>query len=78
MADIRDYKRLNPFDLNQNVRIGVVFPFDASGVFRSSNTTAEQVKSNIIHVLKMCDAFSLNKIKSVKVPPMSIASLVII
>jgi len=51
MADVRNYKRINPLDLNQNVRIGVVFPFDVSGVFRSSNTTREQVKSNIIHVL---------------------------
>ena len=51
MASIRDYKRINPLDLNQNVRIGVVFPYNAAGVFNTSNTIKEQVKSNIINVL---------------------------
>ena len=42
---------INPLDLNKNIAVGVVFPFDGNAVFNSSYTTREQVKSNIINVL---------------------------
>tara|TARA_B100000287_G_C19966208_1_gene516565 strand:- start:47 stop:457 length:411 start_codon:yes stop_codon:yes gene_type:complete len=42
---------INPLDLNKNVAVGVVFPFDGNAVFNSSYTTREQVKSNLINVL---------------------------
>lgn len=42
---------INPLDLNNNVAIGVVFPFNANSVFYSSFTTQEQAKSNLINVL---------------------------
>tara|TARA_R110000744_G_scaffold93052_2_gene179864 strand:- start:486 stop:896 length:411 start_codon:yes stop_codon:yes gene_type:complete len=42
---------INPLDLNQNVAVGVVFPFDGNAVFNSSYTTSDQVKSNLINVL---------------------------
>ena len=49
--NIRDYIKINPIDQETNVAVGVVFPFNASGVFYSSYTTAEQVKSNLLNVL---------------------------
>jgi len=42
---------INPLDLNNNIAVGVVFPFNANAVFYSSFTTQEQVKSNLINVL---------------------------
>jgi len=42
---------INPLDLNQNVAVGVVFPFNGNAVFNSSYTTQDQVKSNLINVL---------------------------
>tara|TARA_R100001377_G_scaffold1874_1_gene1366 strand:- start:446 stop:859 length:414 start_codon:yes stop_codon:yes gene_type:complete len=43
--------RINPFDLNENVAVGVTFPFNGDAVFNSSYTTQEQIKSNLINVL---------------------------
>ena len=45
--------QINPIDLPQNdkVAIGVTLPFDGYGVFNSSYTTKEQVKSNLINLL---------------------------
>ena len=51
MANVRNYIRINPLDLNKNVAIGVAFPFDADGVFNQTFTQKEQVKSNLINVL---------------------------
>ena len=51
MANVRNYIRINPLDLNKNVAIGVAFPFDADGVFNQAFTQKEQVKSNLINVL---------------------------
>ena len=51
MPTIDNYVRINPLDLNKNVAIGVAFPFNAEGVFFSTFTTAEQVKSNLLSVL---------------------------
>ena len=42
---------INPIDLQDSRAVGVIFPFNASAVFRSSYTTQEQVKSNLINVL---------------------------
>ena len=51
MANVRDYIKINPIDKQSNVAVGVIFPFNAEGVFYSSYTTAEQVKSNLLNVL---------------------------
>jgi phage baseplate assembly protein W len=48
---IRDYIKIDPINLDTDVAIGVVFPFNAEGVFYSSYTTKEQVKSNLLNVL---------------------------
>ena len=42
---------INPLDTDENVAIGVTFPFDGDAVFNSSYTTKEQVKSNLLNVL---------------------------
>ena len=44
---------INPIDLPQNdkVAVGVIFPFNGEAVFKSSYTTKEQVKSNLINLL---------------------------
>ena len=51
MPTIDNYIRINPLDLNKNVVIGVVFPFNADAVFNQTFTQKEQVKSNLINVL---------------------------
>ena len=41
----------HPLDLNQRVAVGVAIPFSAAGVFRSTYTTTDQIKSNIINYI---------------------------
>jgi phage baseplate assembly protein W len=43
--------RVNPLDLQKNIAIGVALPFNAPGVFRSTFTTKDQIKSNLINLL---------------------------
>jgi phage baseplate assembly protein W len=43
--------RVNPLDLQKNIAIGVALPFNAPGVFRSTYTTKDQIKSNLINLL---------------------------
>jgi phage baseplate assembly protein W len=43
--------RVNPLDLQKNIAIGVALPFDAPGVFKSTYTTKEQIKSNLVNLL---------------------------
>ena len=47
----RSYTQIDPINLESNVAIGVPFPFNAEGVFYSTYTTKEQVKSNLLNVL---------------------------
>ncbi len=49
--NIRDYIKIDPINLETNVAIGVPFPFNAEGVFYSTYTTKEQVKSNLLNVI---------------------------
>tara|TARA_B100000035_G_C20645936_1_gene398767 strand:- start:151 stop:570 length:420 start_codon:yes stop_codon:yes gene_type:complete len=42
---------INPLDADENVAIGVTFPFNGNAVFNSSFTTKDQVKSNLLNVL---------------------------
>jgi phage baseplate assembly protein W len=41
----------NPLDLNNNVAVGVAIPFNQPAVFRSTFTTVDQTKSNIINYI---------------------------
>ena len=45
--------KIYPVDLpeNEEVAVGIIFPFNNSGVFFQSYTTKEQVKSNLINLL---------------------------
>jgi phage baseplate assembly protein W len=43
--------RVNPLDLQKNTAIGVSLPFDGPGVFKSTFSTQDQTKSNIINLL---------------------------
>ena len=51
MANVREYIRINPLDTDNRRAVGVRFPFNAEGVFFSTFTTAEQVKSNLLNVI---------------------------
>ena len=43
--------RVNPLDLKKNIAIGVALPFNAPGVFKSTYTTKDQIKSNLVNLL---------------------------
>jgi phage baseplate assembly protein W len=43
--------RVNPLDLQKNIAIGVSLPFNGSGVFKSTYTTKDQIKSNLVNLL---------------------------
>jgi phage baseplate assembly protein W len=43
--------RVNPLDLQKNIAIGVALPFNAPGVFKSTFTTKDQIKSNLVNLL---------------------------
>jgi phage baseplate assembly protein W len=44
-------KRINPLDLNNNVRIGVAFPLNDVNIFSGTLTIKEQLKSNFLNLL---------------------------
>jgi phage baseplate assembly protein W len=41
----------NPLDLNKNIAIGVAIPFNHPAVFRSTFSTPDQIKSNLINYI---------------------------
>ena len=43
--------RVNPLDLQGNIAIGVALPFDQPGVFKSTYSTADQIKSNLVNLI---------------------------
>lgn len=43
--------KINPLDLKPSTAIGVSIPFNGNGVFNSTYTTSDQLKSNIINYL---------------------------
>ena len=51
MPIIQGIRRINPLDLNRNVKIGVAFPLNDKNLFDGTNTIKEQVKSNLINLL---------------------------
>mgnify|MGYP006084613067 CR=1 FL=1 len=48
---VRNYITIDPINLDTDVAVGVPLPFNAEGVFYSTYTTKEQVKSNLLNVL---------------------------
>ena len=51
MPIIRSKKRINPLDLNKNVRIGVAFPLNKTNMFSGTKTVKEQIKANLLNLL---------------------------
>jgi len=51
MANVRDYIRINPIDIELDRAVGVSLPFSGEAVFNSTYTTAEQVKSNLLNIV---------------------------
>jgi uncharacterized protein len=43
--------RIDPRDLDTNRAVGVALPFNGGGVFRSTFSTKDQIKSNLINLL---------------------------
>ena len=43
--------RIDPRDLDKNKAIGVSVPFNGNGVFKSTFSTKDQIKSNLINLL---------------------------
>lgn len=43
--------RIDPRDLDKNKAIGVKLPFNGGGVFKSTYSTQDQIKSNLINLL---------------------------
>ena len=43
--------RVTPLDLQKNIAIGVSLPFNGPGVFNSTFTTKDQIKSNLVNLL---------------------------
>ena len=43
--------RIDPLDLQKNMAIGVALPFNGPGVFNSTFSTKDQIKSNMINLL---------------------------
>jgi phage baseplate assembly protein W len=61
MPIIQSARRINPLDLNRNVRIGVAFPLDEENLFSGTETFKEQVKSNLLNLLltQPCERINL-------------------
>ena len=51
MPIVQGIKRINPLDLNKNVKIGVAFPLDETNMFSGTETEKEQLKSNLLNLL---------------------------
>jgi phage baseplate assembly protein W len=51
MPIIQSIRRINPLDLNKNVKIGVAFPLDEENMFSGTETVKEQIKANLLNLL---------------------------
>ena len=51
MPIIQSARRINPLDLNKNVKIGVAFPLDEENMFSGTETVKEQIKANLLNLL---------------------------
>jgi len=51
MPEVGQTININPINLEADVAVGVVLPFNGNAVFNPSYTTQQQAKSNLINVL---------------------------
>ena len=51
MPIIQSKTRINPLDLDRNIKIGVAFPLDETNMFSGTETIKEQLKANLLNLL---------------------------
>ena len=51
MPIVQSARRINPLDLNKNVKVGVAFPLDETNMFSGTETIKEQIKANLLNLL---------------------------
>tara|TARA_Y100000592_G_scaffold67491_1_gene104875 strand:- start:7063 stop:7470 length:408 start_codon:yes stop_codon:yes gene_type:complete len=51
MPIIQNTRKINPLDINNNVKIGVAFPLNEINMTSGTSTTREQIKTNLINLL---------------------------
>ena len=51
MPRILSSRRINPLDLNKNIKIGVALPLDEINMFSGTETVKEQIKANLLNLL---------------------------
>jgi phage baseplate assembly protein W len=51
MPIIQSARRINPLDLNKNIKIGVALPLDEKNLFSGTETVKEQLKTNLLNLL---------------------------
>ena len=48
---MRENRKINPLDINNNITIGVSFPLNEVNLFKGTQTVKEQIKTNLINLL---------------------------
>ena len=51
MPIIKQSRRINPLNLDNNTKIGVAFPLNETNLFTGTNDTKKQAKSNLLNLL---------------------------
>tara|TARA_B100000287_G_C20502828_1_gene729792 strand:+ start:64 stop:474 length:411 start_codon:yes stop_codon:yes gene_type:complete len=51
MPIIKQSRRIDPLNLNKNVKIGLAFPLNETNMFTGTSDTKEQAKSNLLNLL---------------------------
>ena len=51
MPIIQSARRINPLDLNKNIKIGIAFPLDEINFFTGTEKVREQLKTNLLNLL---------------------------
>mgnify|MGYP000023437351 FL=1 len=60
MPLIQSIKKINPLDINNNVRIGLAFPLNDKNMTSGTETTKEQLKTNLLNILLTVQGERLN------------------
>tara|TARA_B100000900_G_C20282307_1_gene594595 strand:- start:223 stop:630 length:408 start_codon:yes stop_codon:yes gene_type:complete len=61
MPLIQSIKKINPLDLNNNVKIGVAFPLNEVNMTSGTETASEQLKTNLLNLLLTVPGERINK-----------------
>jgi phage baseplate assembly protein W len=51
MPIIQNTKKINPLDINNNIRIGLAFPLNSVNMTTGTISTKDQIKSNFLNLL---------------------------